>query len=234
MCGRFVSKTTPQQLADYFSVDELAAGEPDQSYNVAPTNSVMALAERADTRTLETYHWGLIPSWAKDRKIGSRMINARSETVAGKPAYRRAFARRRCIIPADGFYEWRALPGEKTKQPYFIRFRDGSPLAFAGLWELWDDPDDPDGSPLKSCTIITGPPNELVAKIHDRMPVVLPRERWDEWLDPGNDDTEALGQLLVAAPAEMFEAYPVSTRVNKPQHKGPENVEPDPQGVPLD
>lgn len=228
MCGRFTSTSTPQQLADYFSVDELAAEDVEPSYNVAPTNQVMAVAERADTRTLERYHWGLIPSWAKEKKIGNRMINARGETVAEKPAYRRAFAKRRCIIPADGFFEWKKVEGQKRKQPYYIRRKDGHPLAFAGLWEYWTDPNDEDAEPVKSCTIITTDPNELMAEIHDRMPVVLTEDVWQTWLDPDNDDTEGLQGLLVPASADLFEASPITTKVNNPRNKGADILDEDP------
>ncbi len=233
MCGRFVAKSSPRQLADYFSVDELAAEDVGESHNVAPTNPVVAVAERGETRSLDSYHWGLIPFWAKDAKIGNRMINARAETVADKPAYRTAFARRRCIVPADAFYEWKKAEQGKRKQPYLIRSVDGHPLAFAGLWERWRDPAEVDGDEVRSCTIVTTSPNELMAKIHDRMPVVLPREHWDAWLDPDNDDVETLKGLLVPAPAEIFEAFPVSTRVNNPRNKGAEVTEPDPEGAPL-
>lgn len=227
MCGRFVATTTPAQLMDYFSVDELAAEGVGENYNVAPTNTVLGVAEHGDTRVVEAFHWGLIPHWAKERAVAYTMINAKAETVATKPAFRRAFARRRCIIPADGFFEWKKRPGEKRKQPYFIRRRDGDPLAFAGLWEWWQDPDGAEGEGIRSCTIITTGANALVAPIHDRMPVVLPREAWDAWLAPDNDDVEGLGRLLVPAPADLFEAYPVSARVNNPRNKGPENTEPD-------
>jgi putative SOS response-associated peptidase YedK len=178
-----------------------------------------------------------VPSWAKDAGIGDKMINARAETVAEKPAYRRAFAKKRCIIPADGFYEWKrsaaAAPGAKpVKQPYFIHRRDGEPLAFAGLWEVWKAPDGFDhelvGSDgwLRTCAIVTGPPNEVLAPIHNRMPVVLPESAWAEWLDPDNHDVESLARLLVPAPAEWFEAYPVSTAVNNARNNHAELVRP--------
>jgi putative SOS response-associated peptidase YedK len=165
------------------------------------------------------------------------MINARAETVAEKPAYRRAFAKKRCIIPADGFYEWKAGPkpsggGRPVKQPYFIHRLDGEPLAFAGLWETWKVPED--GDPelggddgwLRSCAIVTGPPNELMVPIHDRMPVVLPESTWEQWLDPDNHDVETLAQLLVPAPAAWFEAYAVSTSVNSARNNSAELVQP--------
>jgi putative SOS response-associated peptidase YedK len=163
--------------------------------------------------------WGLIPSWAKDAKLGARMINARAETVADKPAFRSAVRRRRCLIPSDGFYEWRKLAG--GKQPYLIRFTDGSPFAFAGLWERWHDPV---GEAVDSCTIITTTPNEVVAELHDRMPVILPQRHHDEWLGSSAVDGDRLDHLLQPHPPAGMEAYPVSTRVNSPRNDDPECV----------
>lgn len=229
MCGRFVSKAQPDQLADYFSVDELAAPEPRENYNVAPTQEVLVVAETADHhRVLDRYRWGLIPSWAKDKAIGNRMINARAETVAEKPAYKRAFAKRRCILPADGFFEWQKVEGQKTKRPYFIHPQGEPVFAFAGLWERWHDPEADED--VRSCTIITGDANKVVEPIHDRMPVVLPREHWDEWLDPDNNDVESLRRLLVPLSDDLVAAYPVSTRVNSPRNNSPENLDPEPEG----
>jgi len=240
MCGRFVSASSPALLADRFAVDEVDAsvGEvPAPDYNVAPRRNVLVVREHDDHRVLSRLRWGLVPSWAKDPKIGDKMINARAETVAEKPAYRRAFAKKRCIIPADGFYEWKAGPkpsggGRPVKQPYFIHRLDGEPLAFAGLWETWKVPEDADPELggddgwLRSCAIVTGPPNELMVPIHNRMPVVLPESAWDQWLDPDNHDVEALTQLLVPAPAEWFEAYAVSTAVNNARTNTAELVRP--------
>ena len=162
-------------------------------------------------RQLVFLHWGLVPSWADDPKIGNRMINARSESLADKPAYRTAFQRRRCIIPADGFYEWQKIAGSKQKQPYFLHRPDDEPLAFAGLWEAWRGPE---GDLLRSCAIITCGANETMAPIHDRMPVVLPPNAWSGWLDRGNHDVPALAKLLVPAPAGLLVPRPVSTDVN--------------------
>ncbi|MFM8305117.1 MAG: SOS response-associated peptidase, partial [Actinomycetota bacterium] len=206
-------------------------------YNVAPRRKVLVVREHEDHRVLSRLRWGLVPSWAKDPGIGDKMINARAETVAEKPAYRRAFARRRCIVPADGFYEWKAGPkppggGRPVKQPYFVHRRDGEPLAFAGLWEAWKVPDaagsDLGGADgwLRSCTIITGPPNSVMQPIHDRMPVMLSESAWAMWLDPDNHDVEALRALLVPAPAEWFEAYPVATAVNNARTNNADLVRP--------
>jgi putative SOS response-associated peptidase YedK len=242
MCGRFVSASSPDDIAGYF---DAAAPEAllEPSYNVAPTNDVYAVLVDGNVRRVDAFHWGLVPHWAKDPKIGSRMINARAETVATSNAFKRAFRRRRCLIPADGFYEWKKLPDAKRKQPHFIQRTDGEPMAFAGLWEVWRGPakgapsatgaegeatgeggDSGEGDVLRSCTIITTTPNETLAPIHDRMPVILPASRWDEWLDPANDDIETLGKLLVPAPPSLVIAHPVSTQVNNVRNKGPELV----------
>lgn len=170
-----------------------------------------------------------MPRWAKDPRIGNRMINARAETLATKGAFKPAFKRRRAIVPADGFYEWRAVPGAKRKQPHFIHRPDGEPYAFAGLWEVWkgDEADDR----LRSTTIITTTANEPMAEIHDRMPVILPPSAWDEWLDPTNDDLDSLGRLLVPAPPALITMHPVSTDVGNVRNQGAhliEEVEPEP------
>lgn len=230
MCGRFASSTPPDQLAKYFGA-EMPAEERllDANHNVAPTQAVYTVYEDGGVRRLDTFHWGLVPFWAKDPKIGNRMINARSETLAEKNSYKRPFAKRRCIIPADGFYEWKKIEGQKRKQPMYMSRVDGEPLAFAGLWEIWRDPNhtDADGEPMElfSCTIITGEPNEKVAEVHDRMPVMLPPDAWDTWLDRDNQDTDALQGLLVPAPAQLITLHPVSTEVNNVRNNGPHLVE---------
>jgi len=260
MCGRFVSVSSPQLLAERFGVDEASVPgrelpEHEADYNVTPRAQVLVVRERRprpdddatdqaaeaaeSLRVLSLVRWGLVPSWAKDLSMGDRMINARSESVASKPAFRRAFGKRRCIVPADAFYEWKKVgerdsPGrassgrEVPRQPYCIRRRDGEPLAFAGLWEIWrdaaiEDADAPDAW-VRSCTIITTRANGVLAPIHDRMPVVLDEKSWDEWLDPANHDLDALGALLVPAPDDWVEAYPVSTRVNSPRNNDAELV----------
>jgi putative SOS response-associated peptidase YedK len=229
VCGRYVSVSSPTILAERFQVETVRVTETEPNYNVCPRLEVPVVAESKGQRTLDVVRWGLVPSWAKDVKIGDRLINARAETVATSNAYKRAFVKRRCIIPADGFYEWQALEGKRQKQPWFIRRRDGEPLAFAGLWEIWHDPNDPDpeNAPrLRSCVIITTEPNELMKPIHNRMPVVLPESAWQTWLDPEYHDTDALQKLLVPAPAGEFERWPVTTLVNKPANNGPELIEP--------
>jgi putative SOS response-associated peptidase YedK len=226
MCGRFVSASPPDELARYFQVQDVAEQVLEPSYNVAPTSDVYVVLERGGVRRLDTFHWGLIPFWAKDRKVGQKMINARAETIATNGAYKNAFKKRRCIIPADGFFEWQKRP-TGPKQPMYIQRGDGEPIALAGLWEVWkprETADDP-STWLRSCTIITGEPNELVAPIHDRMPVMLPPSAWDAWLDRDVDDVEKLGQLLVPVPAGLLTAHPVSTKVNNVREGGPELIE---------
>ena len=235
MCGRYVQVASPDLLADHFAVDEVMAESQPANYNVAPRGSVYAVVQREpQLRTLETMRWGLVPSWAESPKIGNRLVNARAETVADKPAYRRALRNRRCILPADGFYEWKGKPrlgaAKAARQPMFIHRRDGEPLAFAGLWEVWRDSEDQDGAWLRSCVILTTRANDVLAPIHDRMPVVLAEADWATWLDPVAHDVAALEPLLVPAPSEWFEAYPVSTRVNKVANNSADlvaRVEPD-------
>ncbi|MCB8940821.1 MAG: SOS response-associated peptidase [Ardenticatenaceae bacterium] len=225
MCGRFALMTPTEQLALLFDLPETAVAALPPSvprYNIAPTQPVAAI--RLDTngqRDFTFFHWGLIPSWSKDPTIGSRMINARSETVTEKPSFRTAFKRRRCLIPADGFYEWQKLGS--GKQPMFIRpAGEERPFALAGLWELWSDPD---GGTLQSCTILTTSPNELMAPIHNRMPVIIEPEDFDLWLNPEPDPEQGL-HLLRPYPAEKMAAYPVSTVVNNPRNDMPDCIQP--------
>jgi putative SOS response-associated peptidase YedK len=225
MCGRFVSTTPPDQLAAYFGADGMGERLNEPAYNVAPTNGVETVVTLGAERRLELFRWGLVPFWAKDLAIGNRMINARSETIATKNAFRRSFKKKRCIIPADGFYEWKKLEGRKNKQPFYIQRPDGEPYAFAGLWDEWTDPEDEDRI-LRSCTIITGEPNRTMAELHHRMPIILPPAAWDEWLDPTHDDVESLATLLVPSAEELISFEPVSTDVNNPRNKGSHLIEP--------
>ena len=224
MCGRFALMTSTEQLAMQFDVPETAVNALPPSvprYNIAPTQPVAAirLAENGQ-REFTFFRWGLVPSWAKDLNIGSRMINARSETVAEKPSFRTAFKRRRCLIPADGFYEWQKQGS--GKQPMFIRPVAERPFALAGLWEVWRDPD---GSALQTCTILTTTPNELMAPIHNRMPVIVEPEDFDLWLNPEPNPEQGL-HLLRPYPAEKMTAYPVSTTVNNPRNDVPDCIQP--------
>jgi putative SOS response-associated peptidase YedK len=226
MCGRYVSVSSPTILADRFAVEEVRVTDKEPDYNVTPRAEVPIVAVSRGRRVLDLVRWGLVPSWAKELSIGDRQINARASSVTTKPAYKRAFVKRRAIVPADGFYEWQPVPGRKQKQPWFIRRRDGEPLAFAGLWEIWHDPARRDDAPrIRSCTIITTDANDVVQPLHDRMPVVLPESEWDRWLDPTFQDIDVLRTLLVPAPAAAFEAWPVTSLVNKADNNGPELLE---------
>jgi putative SOS response-associated peptidase YedK len=228
VCGRYVQASSPSLLAERFAVDEIRVPELEQRFNITPRSDVPIVAVSRERRVLDLVRWGLVPSWAKDLKIGDRLINARAESIATKPAYKRAFQKRRCIVPADGFYEWRKVPGHTAKQPYFVYRRDREPLAFAGLWEIWHDPEHPDGERIRSCVIVTTRANHMLEPVHDRMPVVLPEEVWDAWLDPENHDTTALEALLVPAPDDVLDLYAVRPLVNRPTNDGRELLEPAP------
>ncbi len=219
MCGRFTLTVSGRVLAELFDVE--AVPELDPRYNIAPSQPVLAArADAAGEREVARLRWGLIPSWAHDPSIGNRMINARAEGVASKPSFRSAVRRRRCLIAADGFFEWRKVAG--GKQPYLIRFADGRPFAFAGLWERWAKGPEP----VDSCTIITTRPNPVVAELHDRMPVILARADYAEWLAPEPLATGRLDELLVPCSADDMVSFPVSRRVNSPGHDDPRCVEP--------
>ena len=222
MCGRFVQSREAEDYGAYFAVDVIKTDAVLRSWNVAPTKQVYAVAEHEGERLLGTFEWGLVPFWAKDRKIGAGMINARVESLAEKPAFRDSFRTRRCIIPADGFYEWEPRPGGKL--PHYIYAPDRRPLALAGLWSLWKDPDS--GETLRTCTIITGEPSDVVAPIHDRMPVILPRSTWDAWLDPEVSDPEEVRHLVERLPVPDLAEHPVSTLVNRVGNDSPLLTEP--------
>jgi putative SOS response-associated peptidase YedK len=259
MCGRFVSARKRAELLAEFRVERDRVTEslaPD--YNVAPTKPVYAVLTRAAhgtgagergqdgqappadeqdvARELRVVRWGLVPSWAKDVSIGSRLINARVETVDSKPAFRRAFTRRRCLLPADGFYEWQQVDegGRPRKQPYFIHRADGGVLAFAGLYEIWRDQSLPEDHPqawLWTAVIITTRAEDEVGQIHDRMPMVIEPQRWDDWLDPGDTDPSRLRALLSPAAVSGLETYPVTTDVNAVRNNGSRLIEPEPGGA---
>jgi putative SOS response-associated peptidase YedK len=228
MCGRYASVRKRQELLDQLSIDHDAAEdaleEPD--YNVAPTKPVPAVISRPDApRELRALRWGLVPFWSKDLSVGSRLINARFETVHEKPSFRSAFARRRCLLPADGYYEWYATE-DGRKQPFFIRPRSGEMMIMAGLYERWRDPL---GEWVWTCTIITTSATDDVGRIHDRMPMVVEPERWDAWLDPLTTDPDTVRRLIAPATTGRLEAYPVSTAVNNVRNNGPELMKPLPQ-----
>lgn len=222
MCGRFSQTASPDIIAEQFQVSDLPLIQP--RYNIAPSQPVVAIRIDPDTttRTLVLLRWGLIPSWAKDPKIGNQCINAKAETVAEKPAFRSAFKKRRCLVIATGFYEWQVQ--ERTKQPMWIGLRSKRPFAFAGLWEHWMPTD---GEPLETCTIITTEPNDLMASIHNnRMPVILAPASYDQWLDPTFQQAEPLKALLRPYSSEELTVHPVSTLVNNPRHDAPQCLEP--------
>jgi putative SOS response-associated peptidase YedK len=229
MCGRFVSSSPPEQISAYFGA-EVAAPELPISYNVAPTDDIYGVVDTPSGRRLEVFHWGLVPVWAKDTKIGQRMINARAETLATNGAFKRAFEKYRCIIPADGFYEWQTLPGvgpkgKPDKQPMFIHRLDGEPLALAGLWSTWRDRAGGVEAPwLHSVTIITTQANTTMAPVHDRMPVILSASAWSTWLDRRNTDVDSLGTLLVPATDDLLTLQPVGPAVNNVRNNGPELI----------
>jgi putative SOS response-associated peptidase YedK len=220
MCGRYAFYSPAEAVKRIFRLE--AVPELEARYNVAPTQDVPVVRAGAEGgREFGVLHWALVPFWAKEKAIGNRMINARVETVAEKPAYRDAFKRRHCLILTDGWYEWMVAPG--GKQPYFIRRKDARPFAFAGLWERWKNP--ADETPLESCTIVTTDAADSIKDIHPRMPLALPDAAWDVWLDPAQSDAAKLPELLHGAKAEEFQAWPVSRQVNAPKNQGPELLE---------
>ena len=221
MCGRFVQSSEPETYAELFAVDRIVADRLPPSYNVAPTDPVYAVAEHDEARLLGAFRWGLIPFWAKDKKIAAKNINARSETAATKSTFRESFAKRRCLIPAEGFYEWQPRP--KGKLPHYIYGVD-APLAFAGLWATWRDPETDER--IRSCSILTGAPNTMVEPIHDRMPVILPAEVWDGWLDRSLTDPDEVAGMLRPVGTETMSMHAVSTLVNKVANNVPELVDP--------
>ena len=223
MCGRFALALDPADLQAAFPEFTFPL-QAAPRYNVAPTQPILAVPNDGANKA-DFFVWGLIPGWAKDPSLGARLINARAETLAEKPAFRGAYKYRRCLILANGFYEWQAQPGEKTKLPYFIHLKSGDPFAFAGLWERWQAadghrPEPVEGSEVRSAAIITTEPNALMSPLHSRMPVILPRSGYTQWLDPA--PSSGLQSLLVPYPAGEMEAYPVSRLVNSPGNDRPE------------
>jgi len=221
MCGRFTLTVNPAELQDTFSDYNFPAMFAPR-FNIAPTQPVLAIPND-DKLTADFFIWGLIPMWAKDPEIGNRLINARGETLAEKPSFRGSYRHKRCLILADGFYEWKSFGGRKTKTPYYIHMQDRKPFAIAGLWDHWESPD---GSSIKSCTIITTTPNELMGAIHDRMPVILHPRDYAKWLNSAPQTPENLQPLIKPIPADAMTAHPVSTLVNKATNDSPEMVVP--------
>jgi putative SOS response-associated peptidase YedK len=229
VCGRIVASTPVSVLAEQFLAAEVVADDPGARYNVAPTDPVTAVVtNREGARRIGTLSWGLVPSWS-DGPSSRRLVNLRSETLARRPGFRRTLEGRRCVIPADGFYEWRKAAEGRPKQPFLIRHRTGRPLALAGLWDVWraKSPEGP-SEPLRTCTVLTTEPNRLVAGLHDRMPVILPPDALDLWLDPAVTDVDLLAALLRPCRPELLEAFAVGTAVNSVRNDGPSLVEPVP------
>jgi len=221
MCGRFTLTANPADVQDTFSNFNFTTQFAPR-FNIAPSQPILAIPND-DKLTADFFVWGLIPMWAKDPSIGNRLINARGETLAEKPSFRGSYRHKRCLILADGFYEWKSTAGKKTKTPYFIHMQNRKPFAFAGLWDHWESPD---GSSIKTCTIITTSPNELMESIHDRMPVIVHPRDYGKWLDPAPQTPETLGPIIKPYPAEAMSAYPVSTSVNSTTNDAPELVVP--------
>jgi putative SOS response-associated peptidase YedK len=230
MCGRYVAATPPDQLAGLFGVTDIRAGDLGPHWNVAPTMDVYAVAEGSDgDRRLGAFRWGLVPWFSKGPAGAAKMINARAETVAEKPSFRRALERRRCILPADGFYEW--LRTGKEKLPHLFAAADGSVLGLAGLWEVWRPTDEPDAEPLRTCAIVTTTANATMAPIHDRMPVVLAPDTWSAWLDRGTTRASEVAGLLAPALDGVLVRRAVSPRVNNVRNDDPGLLEPHPQAT---
>lgn len=234
MCGRFVSSSSPERIAAYFGADT-AVETLGQNFNVAPTNDIYGVVDTPDGREVQAFMWGLLPVWAKERKLGQKMINARSETIAEKPAFKGVFKKHRCIIPMDGFYEWApgveggpvTKAGKLAKRPYFIHRHDDEPLAVAGLWSAWrDKAEGPEAPWLHTASVITTSANATMEPIHNRMPVILPKAMWDQWLDPTNQNIDMLASLLVPAPDNLLTMHEVSTDVNNVRNKGDHLVTP--------
>jgi putative SOS response-associated peptidase YedK len=220
MCGRFTLRTGSAALAEQFQLADIPDLPP--RYNIAPTQEVAVIRHTNGSNTAALLRWGLVPFWARDTAIGAKMINARAETVAEKPAFRAAFQSRRCLIMADGFYEWQAMGSGRRKQPIYLHMRDQCPFAFAGLWETWQGQD----GTLQSCTILTTEPNDLVQPIHNRMPVILRPTDYALWLDPDVREPEPLQACLQPYPSDALTAYPVSPYVNNVHHDDPQCVAP--------
>ncbi|WP_394140384.1 SOS response-associated peptidase [Cytobacillus oceanisediminis] len=219
MCGRFTLTETIQKLQMAFEF-EYSGGEIVPRYNIAPSQNILTVIGNGEQRIGKQMKWGLVPFWAKDEKIGFKMINARAEGIDSKPSFKTPFKRKRCLILADGFYEWRKT--EEGKQPYRFIMKDEEPFALAGVWDTWNKGE----NPLMSCTIITTDPNEVTEEVHDRMPVILKKSDFEDWLNPNFNDTDYLKSLLVPYPAEKMDKYPVSSKVNSPKNERAELISP--------
>ena len=224
MCGRFTLIAEPSRVKEVIDISDTSNCQWEARYNIAPTQNIATVLYDSESKKREcrSLRWGLIPSWSKDSKMGARTINARAETLAEKPSFRSAFKRKRCLIIADGFYEWKKV--ETKKQPYYFHLQDKQPFAFAGLWEEWKSPED---EKITSCTIVTTEANELLQQIHHRMPVILQQSDYETWLDPQQQNTELLRKLLHPFEAEKMTMTAVSTKVNSPHHTSAECITPE-------
>lgn len=226
MCGRYVSVTAPEQLAEHFEVDEVRTESLGERYNVAPTLDVYAIVEHDGRRLLGTLHWGLVPFWAEGPKQGPTPINARIESIRAKRMFRDSFRRRRCILPADGFYEWQARPDAGRKQPYYLHDPQDRPLALAGIWSRWRPRDEPEAEPLSSCAIVTTAAQGRARELHDRMPVMLPERLWARWLSAEPRQSDHLQARIAGLDAPALDAYPVTERVNNVRNNGADLLAP--------
>jgi putative SOS response-associated peptidase YedK len=241
MCGRFTSTTQPSLLAERFRAEPVGVESHQPSWNVAPASDILVIFASEDgARRLQALHWGLVPKWAKEPSSRNQIVNLRAETVRDKKSWQRNLARRRCIIPIDGFYEWQNMGKGQKKQPIYITAREPQPLALAGLWDKWHPHEEakagngesgPAGNggadgDMWTCTILTTTPNKLLEPVHNRMPVILPPEVWDTWLDPENTDAERLKELLVPAPDDLLACWPVDPSVGNVRNNHPELTEP--------
>lgn len=223
MCGRFTLKLTPQELQEFF--DLFRSDDFLPRYNIAPTQTVPIIRlDAAGQRVANNLRWGLLPFWAKSKSEGGKMINCRSETAATKPAFRRAFKERRCLVPASGFFEWQEVPGQKQTQPYYLTLKSGDPAAFAGLWETWHDPQHP-GERIETFTILTTTATDVIGEVHDRMPITLDRDVWPVWLDPDIHDVNVL-QAMLTPSLEEWQRVPVSKIVGNVKNDRPECIQP--------
>jgi len=228
MCGRFTLHHSTKEIAERFAVQKTLF-DVQPRYNIAPGQPIPVVTlQNGNGRQLDGFKWGLVPFWANDPSIGNKMINARVETLATKPSFKNALTRRRCLIPADGFYEWKqdSAATSKLRQPMHIHLRDRELFAFAGLWEEWKPKDQPDAKPLRTCTIITTTPNQLLATMHHRMAVILRREDEAAWLDPNLQEADELLSMLQPYPHEAMDAYPISTKINSPAFDAPDCIAP--------
>ncbi len=226
MCGRMTQQRPTSELAEIFEAED-RIDAPGGRFNLAPTDEAAVVVQREHQRAITAYRWGLIPHWSDTPRTGNRMFNARAETIDRQPAFRYAFSKRRCLVPVDAYYEWKRAGS--VRQPYAIVRPDGRPIALAGLWAGWKDEDT--GEVIRSFTIVTTAANEMMATVHGRMPVLIPEEAWERWLDPGRTDGAALAELkglLVPTEDGLLEMYPVSRRVNNVRNDGPDLVEPIP------